>query len=268
MKNNDNKEELHNTYKVLRNDIVNQIRISKKNYYQQCFTENSKNMRKNWIGIKSIINIKSTVKGQPTAINVNDKLTSDPTIIANSFNKYFSSIAKTLQEKIHHNGEDFSKFLKHPNENNFFIKPTDQTEILFIIDSLQCNKATGPHSIPTDILQLIKFNICTPLCEIINLSFTTGIYPDQLKIAKIIPIHKEKGCKLQCNNYRPISLLSNINKIFEKLMHCRLYEFLNLHNCIYELQFGFRENHSTNHALLSLTENIQETLDNNKFAPT
>ena len=116
------------------------------------------------------------------------------------------------------------------------------------------------------ILQLIKCNICTPLCEIINLSFTTGIYPDQLKIAKIIPIYKEKGCKLQCNNYRPISLLSNINKIFEKLMHCRLYELLNLNNCIYELQFGFRENHSTNHALLSLTENIRETLDNNKFA--
>ena len=67
-------------------------------------------------------------------------------------------------------------------------------------------------------------------------------------------------------NYRPISLLSNINKIYEKLMYSRLYNFLNLHNCIYDLQFGFRGKHSTNHALLSLTENICDALDNYNFA--
>ena len=66
--------------------------------------------------------------------------------------------------------------------------------------------------------------------------------------------------------YRPISLLSNINKIFEKLVYSRIYSFLNLHNCIYELQFGFRAKHSTNHALLSLTETIREALDNSNFA--
>ena len=71
---------------------------------------------------------------------------------------------------------------------------------------------------------------------------------------------------LQCVNYRPISLLSNINKIYEKFMYSRLYNFLNLHNSIYDLQFGFREKHSTNHALLSLTENICDALDNNNFA--
>ena len=68
------------------------------------------------------------------------------------------------------------------------------------------------------------------------------------------------------SNYRPISLLSNINKIFEKLVHARLYSFLELHNCIFELQFGFRSEHSTNHALLSLTETIRNALDNSNFA--
>ena len=63
-----------------------------------------------------------------------------------------------------------------------------------------------------------------------------------------------KGSNLQFNNYRPISLLSNINKIFEKLMYTRLYNFLDIHNCIYNLRFGFREKHSTNHALFSITE--------------
>ena len=108
--------------------------------------------------------------------------------------------------------------------------------------------------------------MASPLTEIINLSFSTGIYPNNLKIAKIIPVFKNKGSNLQCNNYRPISLLSNINKIFEKLMYTRLYNFLDIHNCIYNLQFGFREKHSTNHALFSITEKIREALDNNNFA--
>ena len=92
------------------------------------------------------------------------------------------------------------------------------------------------------------------------------IYPIKLKIAKVNPVFKNKGDPLHITNYRPISLLSNINKIFEKLVYSRLYTFLNLHNCICELQFGFKSKHSTNHALLSLTEMIQEALDSGNFA--
>ena len=184
----------------------------------------------------------------------------------NCFNNYFSTICSDLQDQIHYYGNDFSKYLQQPNDHNFFINPTDELEIINLIDNLCSNKATGPHTIPTDILQLIKFNIATPLTMIINLSFSTGVYPDNLKIVKVIPVYKDKGSMLQCSNYRPISLLSNINKIYEKIMYNRLYNFLNLHNSIYELQFGFRECHSTNHALLSLTENIREALDNNSFA--
>ena len=112
----------------------------------------------------------------------------------------------------------------------------------------------------------MKFNLCEPLKEIINLSFATGVYPDQLKVAKVIPIFKNKGDLLLVSNYRPISLLSNINKIFEKLVYSRIFSFLTLHNCIYELQFGFRGNHSTNHALFSITEMIRKSLDSSNFA--
>ena len=77
---------------------------------------------------------------------------------------------------------------------------------------------------------------------------------------------KEKGSVLETGNYRPISLLSNINIIIEEIMHKRLYQFLEKYDCIYELQFGFRNSHSTNHALLSLTESIRNALDNNSFA--
>ena len=129
----------------------------------------------------------------------------------------------------------------------------DQTEVESIISSLNPKKAMGPNSIPSDILQLLRRDISHPLTIIYNMSLTTGIYPDLLKIAKTIPIYK-KGSKLVSSNYRPISLLSNLNKILEKLMFNRIYKFFEDHNYIYKLQFGFRQKHSTNHALIEITE--------------
>ena len=76
----------------------------------------------------------------------------------------------------------------------------------------------------------------------------------------------KKDSKLIVANYRPISLLSNINKILEKVMFERLYSFLESKKCIYDLQFGFRKKHSTNHALLSMTQEIQETIDKGNVA--
>ena len=200
-------------------------------------------------------------------MTLDNKFESDPTKIAEGFNGYFSTIAEKLQEKIYPNESlNFTQYLQTPLNQNFFFNSVTANEIVLIIHSLENSKATGPHSIPTEILKLIKANICHPLKEIINLSFATGIYPDALKIARVIPIFKNKGDELQVYNYRPISLLSNINKIFEKLAYSRLYSFLNLYNCIFELQFGFRSKHSCNHALFSLTEMVREALDQGNFA--
>ena len=98
----------------------------------------------------------------------------------------------------------------------------------------------------------------------INTSFTTGVFPSAFKVANIIPIHK-KGDKLDCNNYRPISLLSNISKIFKKKMHVHLTSSLNKNKVLSTFKFGFWNKHSTNHALISLTEMIQSALDNDQF---
>ena len=130
---------------------------------------------------------------------------------------------------------------------------------------MKVNKGVRPNSIPTKILKDYKSEFCKPLSDMINTSFTTGIFPSVLKVANIIPIHK-KGDKLDCNNYRPISLLSNTIKIFEKMKHIRLTSFLNKNKVLSSFQFGFRSKHSTNHALISLTEMIWSALDNDQFA--
>ena len=110
----------------------------------------------------------------------------------------------------------------------------------------------------------LKFFKITNHNFLINTSFTTGIFPTALKVANIIPIHK-KVDKLDCNNYQPISLLSNISKIFEKMMHIQLTSFLNKNKVLSSFQFGFGKKHSTNHALISLTEMIRLALDNDQF---
>ena len=92
------------------------------------------------------------------------------------------------------------------------------------------------------------------------MSFETGIFPELCKVAKVIPIFK-KDDELLCENYRPISLLPIFSKIFEKVIYKRMYQFLTENNLIYDRQFGFRSKHSTNHALVSLIEEINSHLD-------
>ena len=106
--------------------------------------------------------------------------------------------------------------------------------------------------------------ISKDLAVLINESFLTGTFPEKLKIAKVIPIFI-KGLATSKSNYRPISLLSVFSKIFEKLMHKRLSQFLEICEVLFCMQFGFRTGHSTDHALISLTETIKSSLDKNRF---
>ena len=103
------------------------------------------------------------------------------------------------------------------------------------------NKAVGPQSVPTQVLKMIAPTFSAILSHIINECMAEGIFPKCLKNAIIIPVHK-KDSKLVAGNYRPISLLSNISKLFEKILHKRLYDFLVTNNILFEKQFGFRKN--------------------------
>ena len=155
------------------------------------------------------------------------------------------------------------EYLPPPLQTSIALHLCDEEEIKFIISSIDLCKSYGPNSIPSEFLHLIKTEISGHLSILFNLSFTTGTFPDSLKIAKTIPIFK-KGSKLLVSNYRPISLLSNVNKILEKLMYSRIYDFLTKFGILYDLQFGFRSKHSTSHALINIIDQINKSLDNKK----
>ena len=131
---------------------------------------------------------------------------------------------------------------------------------VLVTTHLNGNKSSGSSSIPYKILNLLQLDIAKPLSQLVNLSFSIGKFPAMLKVVKVIPVFK-KDSQLECCNYRPISLLSNIDKIIEELMYSRVIKFLDNCNSIYPQQFGFRKNHSTNDALINITENIQSSLD-------
>ena len=118
------------------------------------------------------------------------------------------------------------------------ITAKNKEEIYKVISSLSINKSCRANSIPTKILHLVQDQISKHLATICNLSFSTGIFPTILKTAKVIHFHK-KDSILEVSNCRPISLLSNVDKIFEKLMHSRLIEFLEERQILYYKHFGF-----------------------------
>ena len=116
----------------------------------------------------------------------------DPLRIANIFNDYFRSIAEKTKAKIKFSNKSFQDFLHHSNKELLFIRPTDAHEVNLIISSLNSNKSTGPNRFPTKILKLLKNEISTHLADIFNLSFSLGVFPSILKVARVIPVHKKE----------------------------------------------------------------------------
>ena len=114
-------------------------------------------------------------------------------------------------------------------------------------------------------MQLLK-QLCqscsSPIALIINMSLDQGIVPDAMKLAKVIPRFKEKS-KESFNNYRPISLLSSISKVLEKVVHKRLYSFLTRCDILCDKQYGFRPNRSTIDAVTDCTPDVLSSLDRN-----
>ena len=158
----------------------------------------------------------------------------------------------------------YLSYLGSMKENNMSLTSTTPDDVEVLIGSVKVNKEVGSNSITTKILKDYKSEFSKPLSGIINTSFTTGLFPSTLKEENINPIHK-KGDKLNCNNYQFIFFLSNISKIYEKVMHIRLASFLNKNKALSSFQLGFQNKHSTNHALISLTEMIQSALDSDQF---
>ena len=259
------KNEISVRYKLYRNMIVTLIKKSKKNYYTSFFLINQGNVKKTWDGIRNLINVSKKKNTSPSKIIYKNETYTSNFDMAESLNDFFIHVGSSIETKIPNSNKTFSYYLENANNKSIFLRPCDNMEVLLIVNGMNSSKSCGPNSIPTNLLIEFSHELINPLVSIINMSLKEGVFPNLNKVAVVCPIHK-KDAMDKCANYRPISLLSNLSKIFERIMYARLEDFLKDSEILYEYQFGFRKQHSTNHALLSIIEKIRYSLDNNMYA--
>ena len=183
------------------------------------------------------------------------------------FNSHFSNIGRSLATSIndsHING--FHSCLKSPSSSSIYLHPTSPQEIIKLIYNLDSNKASGYDDISPFILKTAVHIIPLPLSIILNLCISNGVFPNNLKVAKVIPVYKS-GCPNEPGNYRPISLLSSrpIAKIFERVILNRMVSFLERNNFIISTQFGFRHKHSTIYPILDLITESYQNIEEKRF---
>ena len=252
-------------YKKMKKFVEKHIKLAKNKYYTAYFKEHHANSKKQWQMLNSLLNRGKKSMSTTKLISANGKVISTPKEITSSFNDYFCGIASSLKAKITINTSyDHYHYLGPPIDTSIHLRNSNHLEIQEHIRSLK-NKATADTK--TDALKALVDDrrFAETFSSVLNISMTEGVFPNQLKFAKVCPIHKS-GSKTDTANYRPISLLPVFSKIFEKAIHRRLTEFLDTNNSLYNYQFGFRKQHSCEHALLAAQKSILEALDKKQIA--
>ena len=181
---------------------------------------------------------------------INTVPTTNPEVIANSFNDFFVNVGKNLAENINFDIDPL-KYIANNLRSNNTIEVTE-VKISSIISAIK-SSAPGFDELPAFIMKQCSKLYIKPLCHVLSLSIRQGVFPNELKLAKVLPIYKSDD-KRQLKNYRPISVLPFISKIFEKVVADSVIDFLEDNDILYNKQFGFRKRHSTTHAIITLTE--------------
>ena len=130
--------------------------------------------------------------------------------------------------------------------------------------SVKHNKAAGHDDIDSNVIIKVYDEISYPLFMIFHSSFNEGIFPEQLKVAKVSPIFKVGNIE-EIGNYRPISVLPIFSKVLERIMYNRTYQYFKENDMFFREQFGFQVNNSTHYAILNLTDDILTSFEKGKF---
>lgn len=181
------------------------------------------------------------------------------------FAQYFESVPLLILDKLQHYRSNISNcFIDKVNENSIFLFPATEEEIVAYLRKLKCKKSAGFDGISNTLLKQIGPFILKPLVHLVNLMMEKGVFPDRLKIAKVIPVYK-KGDRDELKNYRPVSILPSVSKIFEYVILHRVTSFLETFHILSSNQFGFLRGKSTVDAIVSFVEQVLDELEDNKF---
>ena len=240
------------------------IKQAENTYYYELFNNCSNRSKDTWKHLSYLLNKRKSRSSMINKLILDEQSVTDPQEIADALNDHFCTIGERLSDKLPDYGNEYQKYITYNIRDSFAILPVDDNDILREIRNLSPNKAPGSDNIGSKLLKLDPLSFCYPLRKIFNKSIEMGKYPDGMKLAKVVPIFK-KGPMYISDNYRPISLLSVFNKIFEKILHRNLMKFLESHNILFMYQFGYRKLHSTTTALIEITDKITKLLDEGNY---
>ena len=242
------------------------IRTAKRFYHNNKCEEYRNNSKKLWQVINEVIGKnrdKSTTIDYLTIAGIKEYGAKK---ISNSLAKYFSKVGQQYASNIPNPKQSVEMYLRllQQNHDSLYFHPCDRVEVAKLIHKLPNKNSHGYDNISNTMLKWIADELLTPLCIIINQSLETGQFPSGMKLADVVPLFKSKDRSLE-SNYRPISLLSTMSKILEKVVYNRVYNFLDQTGQISKNQYGFRARHSCEHAVGQLIGTVLKNLQNKKI---
>ena len=191
---------------------------------------------------------------------VDNRTISTPGDMAEAFKDHFTNIAQVLAQEVPAAEVNPEFYLSYTDK--VFCLKTPSLDIVFnLLRKIDEKKATGLDMIPSKLLKMAASIVAPSLTAIFTKSIITGIYPIEWKTASVTPVFK-KGVKSDLNNYRPISVIPAVSKVFEKIVYDQLYQYLNDNKLLSSCQSGFRSFHSTLTALLEATNSWSVNIDN------
>ena len=242
--------------KHCRNNLNKTIKETKSNYHESKLNA-CKDYKKSWEVINELLNNALESATINELIVDGEKVLDDH--IAIELNKFFSSVGTRVAQYINPSDVDPLAFIT-PTSHNFQFQNISQDKIKNKIKQMKNTESSGYDKISVKLLQATGSAIVEPRTYIFNQSLETGIFPDDWKIAKVTPIYKSDK-KTLCDNYRPISVISVVPKIFEKVVCEQLTKYLEQSQIITKFQSGIRANHSTETLLLHKTNNWLANMD-------
>lgn len=231
------------------------VNKSKLNMHKAYMLNSSNKCKTAWKIIQNRIGRITKCNSIKIKCKINNTIIDDPQIIAEKFNDYYIDLTNTNTSNYSNLNKFYDKYSGKIIPESIFLKPCDPTEICNIIKLLKNSHSVGYDEVCTSVLKACIREICPILTALINKSFENGCFPSKLKYSKVIPVYK-KDDPMSIKNYRPITLIPIISKIYEKAMHIRLLNFFNRHQVIVKEQYGFQKNKSTELAIFDLIANV------------
>ena len=238
------------------------IHSAKQIYYETCFHHLRNDIRNTWKTINEILTKNQTKHKLPTVLKENGTDITDNRNIANKCNSFFTNVGQKIAKDIQYDGN--KNYLNKKINSTFTFKNIDEIIVKKTINNLPTKNSCGYDDISSKLLKVIPPVIIKPLTLLINQVLNTGIFPDKLKIFKVILIYK-KGDPQLFENYRPISLVPTISKVLEKIIHKQLSSYFDEYGLFFPNQYSFRPKHYTEYAALELIDRIINKMDSNEI---